>query len=831
MRRLFWALALMGLAGSSSARGDGLLVPTDRSIPPLSLRHERVNVTIDGQVATTSVEQVFQNNTPRDLEADYLFPLPAGAAVREFAMWVGGKRLTGETIDASRARRTYEDIVRRLKDPGLLEYVDRDLWKVRIFPVPRYGEQKIEIKFTTLLAKEADLISYQFPLRTGQAQRREPGYLSMVVNLRSEEPLGPIYSPTHDVAVNRKGEREAIVSFEISRYRPGPGSAEANPSWYSAREREFMLYFAPKSKEVGLSLLTQRDDRDSRGYFLLLLSPRANDEARPAPRDLVVVLDTSYSMKGEKLKQAKGALKAALDSLNDNDRFALIQFATVVTPFRDRLLEANRANLREARGWVEKLEAQGATDIGSALEEALALSRWDDGGRSFQVVFFTDGLPTAGSTVSQILEKAKPRVGSGTRVFTFGVGDDVDAHLLDQLAELSRASSTYVRPSEDLEAKASTLVSKISHPVRTDLRLRAGDDVRLVEMYPPQLPDLFRGEQLQVAGRYEGSGHVSLTLESRIGSQRLTDIYEVRFPERATDRDFIAPIWARRKVGYLLDQIRLHGESSEAKNEVIRLAREFGIATPYTSFLVVPDDRRFGFNREAVGGGGLGGGGLLPRYVHPETRSNFRFEDETRDANKPQSGLGGYPGLGAGAHTDRLPGSVVGERESGRFTLGNGGAARETSNGRRDTPRSSTPAAEGIPVRDGFLSLGHVAGISSSGTEAIDLAQKLAELKTNGRLDSLPLVQNAAGHPFRKVDDVWVDDRYESSAKTLKLKAFGSAYFRLLANHPELKTVFALGDRVVWVTPSGVALVIDTEGNDEVADQLLDSLFKPASDR
>ncbi|HEV3166838.1 MAG TPA: VIT and VWA domain-containing protein, partial [Isosphaeraceae bacterium] len=451
MRRILCALALFGLAAVPSiARADGFLVPTDRSLPPLTLMYQRVNVTIEGQVATTSVEQDFHNSTQTDLEADYLFPLPPGASVREFAMWVNGKRLTGETIDAPKARRTYEDIVRRLKDPGLLEYVDRDLWKVRIFPVPRLGEQKIEIKFTTLLAKDGDLISYQYPLRTGTNPRRVTGDFTMVVKLKSPDALGPIYSPSHEVAIDRKGDREAIVSFERSRY---------------TLDRDFALYFAPKSKDVGLSLMTQCSSSDRQGYFLLLLSPSAEKDGRRPPRDLVVVLDTSYSMKGEKLQQAKGALRAALDSLEPDDRFALIQFATVVNDFRESLLKASRDNLTEARDWVDKLEALGATDIGSALDEALKMRPRDrdDDGRTFQVVFFTDGLPTAGQSSAEILKAVEKRDTHGVRLFTFGVGDDVDTHLLDQLAESTRAASTYVRPSESIEAKASTLVSKISH--------------------------------------------------------------------------------------------------------------------------------------------------------------------------------------------------------------------------------------------------------------------------------------------------------------------------------------------------------------------------------
>jgi Ca-activated chloride channel family protein len=814
------ALAVCVWAGVSSARADGLLVPRDRSLPPLSLVHQRVNVTIEGQVATTSVEQVYHNATSRDLEADYLFPLPPGAAVREFAMWVNGQRLRGETVEASQARKTYEEIVRRLHDPGLLEYVDRDLWKVRIFPVPHQGEQKIEIKFTTLLRREGDLISYEYPLRTGSTPRTTLHDFTLVIRLKSEDALGPIYSPTHDVAVNRKGDNEATLSFERSHY---------------TLDRDFTFYFAPKAKDVGLSLLTQRSSSDRQGYFLLLLSPRADADVKSVPRDLVVVLDTSHSMAGEKLRQAKGALKSALSSLKPNDRFALIQFATVVTPFRDRLLSADSDNLSEARAWVEKLEALGATDIGSALDEALKLRPSHSEGRTFQIVFFTDGLPTAGPDSKQILKLVQDRDLSGVRVFTFGVGDDVDAHLLDQLAEATRGASTYVRPNEDLEQKASALVTKISHPVRTDLKLRVGADVRLVEVYPPKLPDLFRGEQLQVAGRYEGDGHVSLTLESRVADRELRDTYEVNFPQTASEHDFIAPLWARRKVGYLLDQIRLHGESAELRDEVIRLAREFGIATPYTSLLVVPDDQprlagapggsgqgmaslRHGYSDAMSGygpsmaGNAAGYGRTMTQAVVPaqppptairQRHVERRFKDRVPSTEPGQEG--------------QAPGQVDQNslflRERAALLVGKPGAA------------GAPPAPAEYPPVELFGRM----PTAESGKAAIDLAQQLAALKSQSRAEpeAMP-VKTIAGHRFLKIEDIWIDEQFDASAKTLKLEAFGDAYFRLLEKHPELKAVLALGSRVVWVSPSGRVLVIDKVGQDKVDDAELDRLFTAA---
>jgi Ca-activated chloride channel homolog len=782
MRGNLLALALIGLAGSTLVRADGLLIPTDRGLPPLSLTFQRIEVAIVGQVATTKVEQSYHNSTDRDLEAEYIFPLPAGASVRDFSMWVGGKRYRGEAIDAPKARQTYEDIVRRLQDPGLLEYIGRDLWKVRIYPVPRRGEQKIEITYTSILPVEGGMISYQYLLRNGQSVPTTVKDFTMVVRIESPDALGPIYSPSHEVAIDRRGDREATVSFERSAYK---------------LDKNFQLYFVPKAGRIGFSLLTLRDSPGDRGYFLLMVSPSTLARDQRRPRDLVLVVDTSGSMEDEKLRQAKAAIEHTLDSLGPDDRFGLIAFATTPLTFRHCLLEPTVPVMREARAWVANLKAVGGTDISAALEAAVGFQTEKRSGRTFQIVFLTDGLPTVGLTdTSKILEIVNRRDSRGTRIYTFGVGDDVDAHLLDRLAEATRGCSTYVRPAEDLDVKVSAFTAKLERPARTDLELEIGGGPRLVETYPPRLPDLFQGEQLQVVGRYEGHGRAAITLKGRAGESAFAESFETSFPETAADYTFIPPIWARRKVGYLLDQIRLNGESGEVKGELIQLGREFSIATPYTSLLVVPESaagrdpgrQRSGSRRRRTspssmpfGGGGFGGvgGGMA-------------------GMGRGMGGMGG--GMGG------MGGGMGGMRIGSTGGANNAGSAGENS-GAINAPVASLP---------------------SSGKAAIDLAQRLAELKSGARAETSTTERVVGGRRFRKVHEAWVDQAFKPSAPTVRLRVLGKAYFRILAKHPDLGAIFALGNRVTWVSPSGTALVIDNQGQDEVTDATLDRLFARA---
>jgi len=827
MRGNLLALALIGLAGSTLVRADGLLIPTDREVPPLRLTYQRIEVTIVGQVATTKVEQSYHNSTDRDLEAEYIFPLPAGASVRDFSMWVAGKRYRGEAIEASKARQTYEDIVRRLKDPGLLEYITRDLWKVRIYPVPRKGDQKIEITYTSILPVEGGMISYQYLLRNGQSVPATVKDFTMVVRIQSPDPLGPIYSPSHDVAIDRQGDRKAVVSFERNACK---------------LDKDFQLFFVPKADRIGFSLLTQRESPGDRGFFLLMLSPSDLTKDRSVPRDLVLVLDTSGSMEHEKLRQAKAALMHTLDTVGLDDRFALIAFATTPISFRQDLSAPTAQDLRKARAWVEDLKAEGGTDISAALEAALGFRTEKRSGRTFQIVFLTDGLPTVGLTeTSKILEIVNRRNSDGIRIYTFGVGDDVDAHLLDLLAETTRGCSTYVRPTEDLEVKVSAFSAKIQRPVRTDLELEISGGPRLVEMYPPRLPDLFQGEQLQVVGRYEGHGPAALTLKGHAGDILFSESFKSEFPELAADYNFIAPIWARRKVGYLLDQIRLNGESAEVKTELIHLARDYSIATPFTSLLVVPESssgaasgrrppstrrRRTPPTFVPFGGGGFGGGGGGMAGMGGTGMGRMGMSGGMGGGmggmGGGMSGMGGGMGGmggglggmggGMGGMGGGMGGMGGGMRGMGGGMGGMSGGMGGADNSRTATAKSSTSLAPEVPL-------------ASSGKEAIDLAQRLAELKTGARAETSATQRAVAGRRFRKVGEAWVDQAFKPSTPTLRLRFLGKAYFRILAQHPELSPIFALGNRVTWVSPSGTALVIDNQGQDEVTDATFGRLF------
>jgi Ca-activated chloride channel family protein len=797
MRHPLTALTLL-LACAAPAGAHGLLIPVEKAVPPLAMLNHIVKVSIDDQVAVTRVEQTFRNHTDRPLEATYVFPVPKGASVQKFSMWLDGKEVKGELVEAAKARQIYTSIVQRTMDPGLLEYLGSNLLQLKVFPVPARGEQKVALSYTSVAPAENGLVTYTYPLKTDGKATATLEKFSVQVALKAQQPLQNIYSPTHAITVTRPNDREANVVFEKDQ---------------ALLDRDFQLYYSAGGKDVGLTSLTQRPSSGKNGFFMLLISPRAElSKEQQVPRDMVFVLDTSGSMRGKRIEQAKGALKYCLKNLQPNDRFGLMNFATTVNKYTEQLLPANSDELQRATKWVEQLEATGGTAINDALAAALEM-RTKETGRPFTIVFFTDGRPTIGETdPEKILKNVAAKNTASTRIFTFGVGDDVNATMLDSLSEQSRALSTYVRESEDIEAKVSGLYAKISNPVLTNLKLVVGGNIKLSEVYPPQLPDLFHGNQLVVLGRYQGDGHAAVTLTGQVGDKPREFVYETQFPKQTKeDKGFVEDLWARRKVGYLLDEIRRNGEKKELVDEVVTLAKRYGISTPYTSYLIVPDVAVPVVRGPRPGGGG-GAGGFVPPGLAPAG-----------------SKAGGGKGHSAPTKTvTEFAKDLKGDAAAGRGHFEDERLARKPgAEGDRETTKGWKEAGEQKKSLDSarkFLRQRQLEEVQA-GSLGVDLSIQSNNLRNQERLTQTA-VRRVQGRNCLEVGGVWIDEGFDPKMKTVAVKAMSKAYFQILERQPSVKEVFRLGNYVVWVTPSGTALVIDTSaGREEIADDEIDRLF------
>jgi Ca-activated chloride channel family protein len=560
-----------------------------------------VSVTVTGRIALVEVEEWFENRGSGLGEGDYLYPLPGEAVFSNFSLFQGDQELRGETMEAGRARSIYEEIVRRKRDPALIELVGHGLIRARVFPINAGDTRKITLRYTQVLSRAGDALQFQYAAG-GVSQMNVPMSEGFRAPLRGETqtPLsfrlvadsGDLFrdpfSPTHEVRVERDDDGRLTV-------RP-----------VDELHGDFSVFLPFARDVVGITLATHNPAGEN-GYFMLTLSP-GEVRGNILPRDVTAVVDVSGSMSGEKLAQAKAALRQLIASLGENDRFRLIAFSSRVHAHRNSWTRVNNAEIRNAREWIDDLGADGGTNIEGALTEAFRLD--PDEGRIPMVIFLTDGLPSVGEDNPERLAALAEHDRDNSRVFAFGVGYDVNTYLLDRLSDAGRGATQYVGPGEDVEEAVGQLVTKVQRPVLADLVL-ARTPVEITEVYPERLPDLFAGEELVIFGRYVTPNR-DLEGELVISGHRntRTESYEadVEFAEHTNASDFIPRLWASRKLGYLTQSVRLHGPNEELIDEIRKTAMRYGLLSDYTSYLVqepeeviAPGDTR-GTRRLSMGG-------------------------------------------------------------------------------------------------------------------------------------------------------------------------------------------------------------------------------------
>src|SRR5688572_17383258 len=588
MRALFLVVLLI-LPMPAAAQGwiEPLVQPR-AGVPPSRVERLRTSVTVrvTDRVARVEVEEWFRNSGAGLAEGDYIYPLAGETVFSDFSLFQGEEELKGETMDAGRARAIYEEIVRRHRDPALIELAGHGLIRARVFPIAAGETRNVTLRYTQVLSRAGD--AYRFRHFAGTARPREvrpspratgndqtPITFTLVADAGGT--FAEPFSPTHRLRVAREGERLVV--------RP------------DAELRGSVDVFLPLARPTaGMSLATHRVDNED-GYFMLTVSP-GRAEGTPAPRDVAVVVDVSGSMSGEKMEQARQALHRLMGTLRESDRFRLVAFSNRVEAQRPEWTTATRAAVTEARAWVDRLSATGGTNIAGALDEAFRTPGGE--GRLHLVIAITDGLPTVGETDPDRIAARVEATRRDARIFTFGVGYDLHTYLLERIAVAGRGTVDYVEPGADVEEAVGSLAAKISYPVLVDLAL--GDSpVRLKDLQPARLPDLYAGEELVVFGRYEAARAEAageLSIAGTRGDRRERVAARVEFPAHASSSDYIPGLWAARKVGELMRTIRVEGAIPERVAEVRALALRYGLLTEYTSYLV----QEPGTNRTGRGG-------------------------------------------------------------------------------------------------------------------------------------------------------------------------------------------------------------------------------------
>ena len=589
-------------------------------LPDIERRASNVDVELRDGVLHYEVEETFINRGSAIGEADYLFPLPKNAAFEGLKLEINGELVAGETMGADEARRIYEDIVRRSRDPALVEWMGHGLLRTRIFPIAAGETRRVVVRFHAVAEREGDALRVDY-FRGGHSgppadvarDREDPeGRLRFRLSYPRSS-FGRPYSPTHDVRVRDDGETGRV---ELAG---------------GAREMTLLLPLR-RGTRAAIGVLSHAPGREE-GFALLTLSPPAI-APRSTPRDVTLVLDVSGSMSGKKIEQAREAGKQLLATLTTRDRFRLIDFASDVRTFRDGPVFATRENIAAAERYLDRLRAEGSTNISGALEEALSVPA--DNGRLPLVLFVTDGEPTVGERDPERIAQQAATERGRRRIFTFGVGADLNVALLERLALEGRGTAHFVRPNESVERAVSVVASRLTSPVATDLRVRV-EGARLSRMHPAGPYDLFAGQDLVVLARYEGSGTILVRFEGESANGPVSWTTEAELPERDRDNAFVARLWATQRVGYLSAERRRNGSSSEIDDEIRTLGERYGIPTELTSYLVLEPGMVANRDRgDLMRRGVAGGTSVAPRaqaFEEAKAASAMRDVQSLQQAN------------------------------------------------------------------------------------------------------------------------------------------------------------------------------------------------------
>ena len=567
---------------------------TERRAIPLKINRHHIKIGIKNQLATTQVDQIFVNPNSFKVKSRYLFPVPDDAAVSNLALSINGELVSGELLSQEQSYQIYRDSARYGGNRAVLEHVGTRAFVARVPEIPANGELHVQFRYSQIISVDSDLAKYTYPLSLAKSASAPISNLHIEMEIESDDALRTMYSPSHEVTIDRKNDHHVHLNYE---------GTDVDP------DDDFLCYYSISDENFGITLLTHRADEKEDGYFMLLVSPKYElKKTEIVEKDFIFVLDHSGSMAGRKVEQVKEALRYCVQNLNNGDRFNLILFNEDITSLADRLSRGEEwfggerwsdsavlsdklidvKNGREkASAFIEGIDGRGMTNINDALRVALAES--PDPKRPRIIVFLTDGQPTVGVRhPARILENVAKANRNLSRIFVFGVGYDVNDHLLDKMAADNGGTRNYVKPHEDIEAAVSSLFRKMNEPVLVDVGVNFGEIITK-ELTPKNLPDLFREEQLTILGRYEEQGDTVLKLRGIIGSEQYEISKNVHFSELELDHDYLPHLWAQRRIAELVDEAALNGRTRELDEEIERLSKKYGVLTPYTSFTEADD--------------------------------------------------------------------------------------------------------------------------------------------------------------------------------------------------------------------------------------------------
>ena len=563
--------------GIQSGYSAGLLIADGGFGGELEIEEHDVNVTINNGIAVTTVEQVFLNKENRIVEALYTFPVPNGASVSNFSMWINGKEMIGEVLEKKRAREIYQSYKQTRRDPGLLEQVDYKTFEMRIFPIAANAKQKVRIVYYQELNFDHDMATYVYPLATvthANLESRTTNKFAVSFDILSEIPIASMESTSHgnEFIINQVNEKYSQTSLEVQ-------EGDLN--------RDVVLTYSTKRPHTGFDIIFSKENRDD-GYFYMTLTAGEDLEKLDTGMDYVFIMDVSGSMANDrKLQISSDSIMAFINSLDAKDRFELIAFNVRPNPLYGQLNEADILTKEFCENFLNDQKAAGGTKLNPALQTAYKYKADD---RVLNVVVLSDGMTE--QTEREELRRGILSRPKGTRVFCIGVGNEVNRPLLKEIAEGSGGLAAFISHGDNFERQAQAFRRKLEHPAASDIAITV-TGAEIYDIEPKKLPNLYHGAPLRIYGRYKNSGNAEIKISGNLMGHNFERATTVDFPGIDSENPEIERMWASRRIDQLMKDKDNPSQANAAINEIVRLGENYSIVSQYTSFLVLENDAEY----------------------------------------------------------------------------------------------------------------------------------------------------------------------------------------------------------------------------------------------
>ncbi len=573
---LVTAVCLLTGLCSNTVRAAGLLIADGGFGGRLEIVEHDVKVTINNNIAVTQITQIFANMEQRQVEALYTFPVPKGASVSNFSMWIGGKEMIGEVLEKKRAREIYNSYKQTRRDPGLLEQTDYKTFEMRVFPIAARARQKVQVTYYQELDFDHDWATYVYPLATtskGPQDTKVKGKFAVAVDVKSVIPIVEMSSPSH-------GQEFLIVNHSEEFYEASLEKSDGDLA------RDIVLSFHSQRPVSGLDLIASNQSGED-GFFQMTLTAGKELEKMDQGGDYVFILDVSGSMANDgKLSASRSSIDSFITTLGDKDRFEVITFNRQARPLFNSLTQASDQTRQQAISFLTSQEAKGGTFLQPALTAAY---KYNDPDRILNVVVLSDGM-TEQSERSVLMDLIRARP-ANVRVFCIGVGNEINRPLLQQMAADAGGLASFISQGDNFKRQAQAFRRKLTHPVATNLRLEV-KDVEIYDIEPKNLPNLFHGMPIRIYGRYRNSGTGQITLSAEVQGRPIKTTATLAFPEKDDSNPEIERMWAYHKMRTVEETLQSKNDQN-AVDEIVRLGEAFSITSEYTSFIVLENDGEY----------------------------------------------------------------------------------------------------------------------------------------------------------------------------------------------------------------------------------------------